>query len=348
MERKRNVMTEEQKEERTPKASTPAKGASKTKPFILGIVAIIVLGGLVGGGWYLQNGVKNVSESDAIYTYAKTFGIDMAEVNGRGVSYASFIEDVRALRTFYSSQEGAPPMTDQDIYAQAFSRLAINEIIDSVSEELNVEVSDEDIQAVRDELLGQYESEDEARDELMKRYGWTLEEYERRIILPYVHEQQLREAFEASEDEAFAEYVSGDEVRARHILFSISPDLDEEAEAEIRATAEEVLQRIKDGEDFAELAAEYGSDGTAANGGDLGWFGKGEMVPQFEEAAFALEAGQLSQDLVKTDFGYHIVQVDDRRIGKDFITFMDNNVRDADIELFVDIDNPFASSEEVQ
>lgn len=341
-------MTEEQQEERAPKTSTAAKGPSKAKPFILGIVAIVVLGGLVGGGWYLQNGVKNVSDSEAVYTYAKTLGIDMAEVNGRGIAYTSFIEDVRALRTFYDSQEGAPAVTDEDIYAQAFSRLAINEIIDSVSEDLNVAVTDEDIEAVRSDLLGQYESEDDARDELMKRYGWTLEEYERRIIIPYVHEQKLRETFEASEDEAFAEYVSGDEVRARHILFSISPDLDEEAEAEIKATAEEVLQRIKDGEDFAALAAEYGSDGTAANGGDLGWFGKGEMVPQFEDAVFALEAGQLGEELVKTDFGYHIVQVDDRRVGKDFITFMDNNVRDAQIELFINIDNPFATAEQVQ
>ena len=343
-------MTEEKKEITTPKAERPKnalsqKEQSKVKPFVLGITAIVVFGILFGGGWYLQNGVKNVSESNVVYRYAKTFGIDMAKVNGRGVSYAEFIEDVRALRQFYSSQEDAPPVTDDDVHSQAFSRLAINQIIDSVSAELNVEVTNENIEAVRQELLGQYGSEEEASKELMKRYGWTLKEYERRIIIPYVHEQQLRETFENAGEGEFTEYATGEEIRARHILFSISPDIDEEAEAEIKAEAEAVLTRIKGGEDFAALAAEYGSDGTASNGGDLGWFGKGQMVPQFENAVFSLEPGQVSEELVKTDFGYHIVQVDEKRVGRDFIQFMDEQVRNANIELLVNINNPFSLPE---
>src|SRR5690606_5126033 len=75
------------------------------------------------------------------------------------------------------------------------------------------------------------------------------------------------------------------------------------------ALAEELRQRLLDGEDFAELAAEYSDDpGSATTGGDLGWFGHGAMVAPFEEAAFSLEPGEISEP-VQTDFGYHLIEV---------------------------------------
>lgn len=80
-------------------------------------------------------------------------------------------------------------------------------------------------------------------------------------------------------------------------------------EDETLALAQEIRQRLLDGEDFATLAEEYSDDpGSAANGGDLGWFGEGAMVAPFEEAAFSLQPGEISEP-VQTDFGYHIIEV---------------------------------------
>ena len=78
------------------------------------------------------------------------------------------------------------------------------------------------------------------------------------------------------------------------------------------ALAEELRQRILDGEDFAELAQEYSDDpGSGVNGGDLGWFGHGAMVPSFEETAFALAVGEVSEP-VESQFGWHLIEVTER------------------------------------
>jgi parvulin-like peptidyl-prolyl isomerase len=119
-----------------------------------------------------------------------------------------------------------------------------------------------------------------------------------------VSEQTIRSIYEAQlYREKLAEELTKDlapadeQVWARHILV----ETEEEAQA--------IYDQLKEGEDFAELAKELSKDtGSGAVGGDLGWFGKGAMVAPFEEAAFSLEIGEISEP-VKSDFGYHIIQV---------------------------------------
>lgn len=103
---------------------------------------------------------------------------------------------------------------------------------------------------------------------------------------------------------------TGDQAAARasHILIK-AEGATPEADAAAKAKATEVLNKIKGGANFADMARQYGSDGTTATGGDLGWFQQGRMVPEFEKAVFGASSPGLLPNLVKTSFGYHIIKV---------------------------------------
>ncbi len=100
-------------------------------------------------------------------------------------------------------------------------------------------------------------------------------------------------------------------VRARHILFRVPPDASPQRIQDARKKAMEVLEKAKGMKDFSKLAKKYSEDkANAVKGGDLGWFGRGTLVKPFEDAAFSLKKGQIS-DLVRTKFGFHIIKVED-------------------------------------
>jgi len=111
-------------------------------------------------------------------------------------------------------------------------------------------------------------------------------------------------------------FQQGERVRASHILIGVPENADAAAKEQARAKATEILQEVKAGKDFAELAKEHSQDpGSAPRGGDLDYFERGQMVGPFEEAAFALAAGQMSE-LVETRFGFHIIKVVDTQAAR--------------------------------
>jgi len=124
-----------------------------------------------------------------------------------------------------------------------------------------------------------------------------------------VPEAEIRRRYDANSKL----YRQEEEIKARHILFTTRPGVaDDEKKAKARADSLLAVIR-KDGGDFAELAKRFSQEpGAATSGGDLGWFGRGRMVKDFEQAAFALKPGEISP-VVKTQFGFHIIKLDDRK-----------------------------------
>lgn len=108
------------------------------------------------------------------------------------------------------------------------------------------------------------------------------------------------------------EFLSGESVHARHILVQVEPTASEEQKASARRRAERLLDRLRGGAEFASVARDSSDCPSASRGGDLGFFGRGAMVPPFEAAVFALEAGGMS-DIVETQFGYHIIRLEEKK-----------------------------------
>lgn len=161
------------------------------------------------------------------------------------------------------------------------------------------EVTEEEIDAKMEELKASFGAQFEAA---VQQNG---EEAIRTMVkTDLLREKAASQEIEVTEEEVQAKYEEmknkKPEIRASHILVT-----DE-------ATAKEIQAKLQAGEAFEDLAKEYGTDGTAAQGGDLGFFGEGQMVPDFEKAAFALEVGEIS-DIVKTDFGYHLIKLTEKK-----------------------------------
>ncbi|MTI42863.1 peptidyl-prolyl cis-trans isomerase C [Roseibium hamelinense] len=109
------------------------------------------------------------------------------------------------------------------------------------------------------------------------------------------------EDLQAAYDEQYADYEGDEELNARHIL------------VEDKAIADDIIQQLNGGADFAELAKEKSTGPSGANGGDLGYFTRGQMVKPFEDAVFALEPGSYTEEPVETQFGWHVIKLEDKR-----------------------------------
>ncbi|WFA09919.1 peptidylprolyl isomerase [Tissierella sp. Yu-01] len=196
---------------------------------------------------------------------------------------------------------------------QVLNALISEKIIELEIEKQNIELTDEEIEAEFAEMKEYYGGEEEFNDALTY-FGYNLEDIKQNIVINLQLEKLLEPYIEITEDEmknyfdTNKSYLNEEEqVKASHIL------------VETKEEADEVKTKLDGGADFADLAKEYSKDtANSSMGGDLGYFGKGKMVAPFEEVAFALGINEIS-DPVKTDFGYHIIKVEDHKEAKEAV-----------------------------
>jgi len=182
--------------------------------------------------------------------------------------------------------------------------------------EHNITLEDEEFNEAMKQLE-KYHGGKDALETYLKQQGYdnkTFEAEVRNRLIINKFKEKLTADVKVTDEEVRKYYdenkekfeLPSPEIRASHILV----DTEEEAK--------ELLKKIKEGADFAELAKQYSEDpATKDLGGDLGYFGKGKMVPEFEEAAFALKPGEVS-DVVKSEYGYHIIKVTGKRSSLSF------------------------------
>ncbi len=199
----------------------------------------------------------------------------VARVNGQEIRRTEVLRELQAMGP---QAQSMPP---QMVYPQLLQKVIVTKLVAAKGYEQKLQNDPETKERLKD-----------AEAQIV------ADVYVRKTIQPKITEEKVKARY----DELAAKYKPEDEVRARHILVPTE------------AEANELLKQIKDGGDFAKLATEKSKDsGSAKQGGDLGYFTRNVMVKPFADAAFGMKAGEISSKPVKTDFGYHIIKVEDRR-----------------------------------
>ena len=155
----------------------------------------------------------------------------------------------------------------------------------------------------------------------LKKFNLTKDEVKKSLEKEAIAAKYIDEESKVSDKEVEEYYNKHkkefDEIKASHILIKNVDEngekLDDAKIKENKKLAEDILKKALEGEDFAELAKKYSEDGSAQTGGDLGFFGKGKMVAEFEKAAFSLNKGEIYPEVVETQFGYHIIKKTDEK-----------------------------------
>jgi len=207
---------------------------------------------------------------------------------------------------------------------QALQVLIDEQLLQGQLKESNVEISDQQLdEAIADVKTRNGIRDDETFVKALAHENLTMEAY-RRQLRRQLEKQKLlntkvRGQVKVGDDDLKAEYertyvqVTGEqEVHARHILLQLKRDASAAEDNALRQRAQEITQRLRAGADFAKLARELSDGPSASQGGDLGYFRRGVMVAEFEKVAFSLPIGAVS-DPVRTQFGWHVIQVIDRR-----------------------------------
>jgi peptidyl-prolyl cis-trans isomerase C len=240
----------------------------------------------------------------------------VARVNGEAVTRSDVESAIAALE----QQRGPVPPAQRDRVVRGILEDMISlKLLVQESKNRKVPVTEPELDARMASLRQNYPSE-EAFKSAMAAQKVTLDqvrtEQRQQLAINRMLETEVGAKAKATPEEVAKIYKERPElfqqparVHASHILITVPADADAGVKAEALAKATKVLKDARAGKDFAALAKEFSQDpGSAARGGDLGFFGANEMVPPFSDAAFKLRPGTIS-DIVETQFGYHIIKV---------------------------------------
>jgi peptidyl-prolyl cis-trans isomerase C len=277
----------------------------------------------------------------------------VARVNGETVTKAQFEDAVAAVEQ--RNQGPVPPEQRDRVYRGVLDQLVGIRLLAQEAAARKVAVPEAEVEAQLAQMRKQFPSE-AVFTEALKQQNKTVDMLKAEARDSMAIQKMLEEALagkiavtpqQAQDyyDKNPEQFKRPEQVRASHILISVQQDADVAAKAAAKRKAEGVLKQVKAGGDFSVLAKENSQDpGSAINGGDLGFFQRGQMVPPFDQAAFTMKPGSTS-DLVETQFGYHIIRVTEKKdagamtieeVRPQLEQYLENLNRQREMQTFVD------------
>lgn len=251
---------------------------------ILAVVLIYVISGIV----FAFPVYKTHKDGRATQFAVKIYPYPVAWVGIQPIWAKDYYQQLAYIKKFSEKSGQALPDTAV-IRSQIIDQMIQSVIIKNEASKAKIKVTKQDTDDAYNKLAEQNGGEAEVKKVLTEMYGMSVKDFKKLIYDQVVREKMQSDLFT--------------QVQAKHILIK-----DENK-------AKEVLEKVKKGEkSFEDAVKEFSEDaGTKEKGGDLGWFGRGQMVKEFEDAAFTLNKDQMSDAPVKSEFGFHIIKVTDKK-----------------------------------
>ena len=261
------------------------------------------------------------TSQDTIKPVPDQLPVVLALVNGEEIHRSEFEEALKGIE----ERAGAPAPADRrnEIYRNIIDQLIEYRLLVQETVERNIEVTDQEVEA-RLTVFKQHFGSPADFEKALSEQKLTLQKFKEetqttlRLDKMLAKEVEAKISIESKDLENFYkenlnQFSEEEQVQASHILIVVSAEAKPWEKEAARKQAAAILEKIRTGQDFASLAREHSQDpGNAQKGGEIGYFGRGEMVGAFERAAFALEPGEVSE-LVDSPFGFHIIKTTDKR-----------------------------------
>lgn len=247
----------------------------------------------------------------------------IARVNGVEIKRDELLQRAEQMRLQIAQASGQMPPLSQSYYKQILDGMVAQILLLEDAKRQGVTVSDQELNPQLTALRGRFPTQAEF-EKALSQEGLTEKELREKlrneaVIQKYVATKVFKEV--AVTDQAAREFYDKNQdqmqrperAHLRHILIRVQPNASADDKKKAQEKAENLLEQLKDGGDFAKLAAENSDDpGSKMRGGDLSWISRGQTVPPFEKAAFALTRPNDLSGVVESEFGYHIIQLVER------------------------------------
>jgi peptidyl-prolyl cis-trans isomerase SurA len=254
---------------------------------------------------------------------AKVFDRVVAKVNNEIVTLSSVNERVELLRQKYRGDFKGPD--EKEILGEALNTIVEEKLQLQEGKKRGLVVDDSAVEAAVKDIEKKNGLEEGQLAVMLESEGRSMESYKNhirdQILVSKVVRFELGSRVNISERKIAKYYHNNQKdfwvpgkARVRHILILTEAGLSADKKKEKYLQAKEILDEVKSGRDFAAAAKEYSEDISASEGGDVGFVEKGKMVPEFEEAVYSLKEGAIS-DIVETEYGYHIIKVEEVLVG---------------------------------
>ncbi|MFH1366603.1 MAG: peptidylprolyl isomerase [Patescibacteria group bacterium] len=272
--------TPETKENKIIKTAKPSRLIGLISLSILSVIVVVVA--VFAIGIYGFNWQDNVTQK-----VEKIIPYPVALVNYKFIPYASYQSDLATLVFYYDALakngEGLTSPSPENLDKAVIQRLVRNEVTKQIAKDYKVKVDKIELEEEMQKIIGQSDNPADAEKTLLNLYNWSTEQYRDNVLFYYLLRSQIQDKISYDDSQAF--------------------------NIDAKKKAEEVLDKIKgEADTFENLAKNYSEDTSAPEGGNLGSVTRGQMISEFEEAAFSLQKGEVS-GLVRTIYGFHIIKV---------------------------------------